>query len=86
MAMQPRVWMTSYLFGAWISYFIELVRKSSSISQEHCHLLILDGHISHVSVEVVHEARKARLDLLTLPSHTLHALQPLDVSVFKPFK
>jgi hypothetical protein len=26
------------------------------------------------------------LDLLTLPIHILHELQPLDVSVFKPFK
>jgi hypothetical protein len=26
------------------------------------------------------------LDLLTIPAHTSHALQPLDVSVFKPFK
>ena len=26
------------------------------------------------------------MDLLTLPSHTSHALQPLDVTIFKPFK
>jgi hypothetical protein len=86
MAMQPRAWMTSYLFGAWVSRFIELVRASGSITPEYRHLLILDGHISHVSVEVVQEARRVGLDLLTLPSHTSHALQPLDVSVFKPFK
>jgi hypothetical protein len=86
MAMQPRAWMISYLFGAWMSRFIELVRNSSSILLDHRHLLILDGHISYISVEVVHEARRARLDLLTPPSHTSHALQPLDVNVFKPFK
>jgi hypothetical protein len=86
MAMLPRTWMTSYLFGAWMSHFIKLVRNSSFISLEHRHFLILDGHISYVSVEVVQEARRARLDLLILPSHTSHALQPLDVSIFKPFK
>jgi hypothetical protein len=86
MAMQLKAWMTSYLFGAWVLHFIELVRESGSISQEHHHLLILDGHISHVSMEVVQVARRAGLDLLTLPSHTSHALQPLDVSIFKPFK
>jgi hypothetical protein len=53
MAMQPRAWMTSYLFGAWVSHFIELVRDSGSISPQHRYLLILDGHISHVSVEVM---------------------------------
>jgi hypothetical protein len=26
------------------------------------------------------------IDLLTLPAHTTHRLQPLDVSVFGPFK
>jgi hypothetical protein len=86
MAMQPRAWMTSYLFGPCMSRFIELLRSSDSISPVHRHLLILDGHISHVSVEVVQEARRAGLDLLTLPSYTSHALQPLDVSIFKPFK
>jgi hypothetical protein len=35
MAMQPRAWMTSYLFGAWMSRFIELVRNSNSISPNH---------------------------------------------------
>jgi hypothetical protein len=78
--------MTSYLFGVWVSRFIELVQESGSISPEHRHLLILDGHLSHVSVEVVKKARSVGLDLLSLPSHTSHALQPLDVNVFKPFK
>jgi hypothetical protein len=26
------------------------------------------------------------LNMITLPSHTSHALQPFDVSCFKPFK
>jgi flagellar biosynthesis GTPase FlhF len=86
MAMQPHAWMTSYLFSAWISHFLESVRKLGGISPEHCHRFILDGHNSHVTLEVVMEAKRVGLDLLTLPSHTSHALQPLDVSVFKPFK
>jgi hypothetical protein len=86
MAMQPRAWMTSYLFSAWISHFIESVRRLGGISPEKRHLLILDGHNSHVTLEVVQEAKSAGLDLLTLLSHTSHALQPLDVAIFKPFK
>jgi hypothetical protein len=80
MAMQPHAWMTSYLFSAWISHFLESVRKLGGISPEHCHRFILDGHNSHVTLEVVMEAKRVGLDLLTLPSHTSHALQPLDVS------
>ena len=86
MAMQPRAWMTSYLFSAWISQFIASIRRNGVISPDHRHLLILDGHCSHATLEVIQEARSAGLDILTLPSHTSHALQPLDVAVFKPFK
>ena len=86
MAMQPRAWMTLYLFSAWISHFVTSIRRHSVLSPEHRHLLILDGHNSHVTLEVAQQAKTIGLDLITLPSHTSHALQPLDVSVFKPFK
>ena len=39
-----------------------------------------------MTLEVVHKAMQVGLDLVTLPSHTNHHLQPLDVSVFGPFK
>ena len=78
--------MTTYLFSAWISHFIACVRRVGEISPDHRYLLILDGHNSHVTLEVVQKARAAGLDLLSLPSHTSHALQPLDVCCFKPFK
>ena len=85
MVMQQRAWMTSYLFSAWILHFIASVRRVGNISPENRHLLILDGHNSHVTLDVVREASDAGLDLLTLPAHTSHT-QPLDVAVFKPFK
>jgi hypothetical protein len=50
------------------------------------HLLIMDGHSSHVTIDVVKWAQAVGLHLLTLPSHCSHAMQPLDVAVFKPFK
>ena len=83
MAMQPRAWMTTYLFSAWLSHFIESVQSMGGISADRRHLLILDGHNSHCTLDVVLEACAAGLDILTLPAHTSHALQPLDVSVFK---
>jgi hypothetical protein len=57
-----------------------------TISREHCHLLILDDHGSLVRLEVARTAMEVGVDLLSLPSHISHALQPLDVVVFKPFK
>jgi hypothetical protein len=50
------------------------------------HLLLLNGHNSHVTLEVLHKARNVVLDLITLPSHMSHVLQPFDVVCFKPFK
>jgi hypothetical protein len=78
--------MTATLFSAWIDHFILALRNHSSVSLTSPHLLILDGHSSHVSLDVVQRARAMGLYLLTLPSHCSHAMQPLDVAVFKPFK
>lgn len=84
MTMQPKTWMTSFLFGKWMSHFILCVQEQgSNMSHSDCHSLILDGHNSHVTIDVVHQVRSAGLDLITLPSHTSHALQPLDVSFFQ---
>ena len=86
MAMQPQAWMTTFFFDAWISHFIWALGKKCDISASNQHLLILDGHCSHVTLQVVCKAVKAGLDIITFPSHTSHHLQPLDVAVFRPFK
>jgi hypothetical protein len=49
-------------------------------------LLTLDGHTSHITINVIEYARANEIHLLCLPSHTSHVLQPLDVGVFKSFK
>jgi hypothetical protein len=49
-------------------------------------LLILYGHGNHVTLEAIEQAKDFGLDMITLPSYTSHALQPLYVSCFKPFK
>jgi len=58
----------------------------SGISITNRHLLILDGHGSHVTFEPIEQAQEFGLDMITLPSHTSNALQPLVVAYFKPFK
>jgi hypothetical protein len=86
MAMQPEGWMTAILFSTWISHFIQSLQHRGGISLTNRYLLIVDGHNSHVILEVVHKAMQVGLDLLTLPSHTSHHLQPLDVTISRPFK
>jgi len=86
MTKQPKAWMTQYLFKERMVYFLKNVRGIHPLSPNCKHLLILDGHTSHITLEVVKIAMLSGVDLLTFPSHTSHALQPLDVSCFKSFK
>jgi hypothetical protein len=85
MAMSKKAWMTACLFSAWIDHFIVALKNHSSISLD-CPHLIMDGHSSHVTINIVEKARVVGLYLLTLPLHCSHAMQSLDVAVFKPFK
>jgi hypothetical protein len=50
------------------------------------YLLILNGHGSHVTFKIIGQVQTFGLDMITLSFHTSNALQPLDVSYFKPFK
>jgi hypothetical protein len=82
--MQSRAWMTTFLFKEFLSFFKRFIPSGISITNKH--LLILDGHQFHVTLEAIKQAQEFGLDMITLPSHTSHALQPLDVVCFKPFK
>ena len=49
-------------------------------------LLLLDGHGSHLIVKFIAFCLNKNIDLVVLPPHTSHILQPLDVGVFSPLK
>ena len=86
MGMQQNAWMTRWLFESWISYFLEYLKNGLGVDHSNRHLLILDRHNSHVTLEVVKISMESGLDIVSLPSHTNHALQLLDVACFKRFK
>jgi hypothetical protein len=65
-------------------FFKRLVLSGISLTNKH--LLILNGHGYHVTLEAIEQAQAFGLDMITLPSHTIHALQPLNVACFKSFK
>jgi hypothetical protein len=82
--MHNKVWMKAFLFNGFLSFFKNLV--PSGISHSNKYLLPLDSHSSHVTLKIIGQAQTFGLDMITLLSHTSHALQPLDVNCFKPFK
>ena len=57
-----------------------------TVSKDQPGMLIMDNYNSHITLEGVELAKNHGLDLLTLPPHCSHKLQPLDVGVFGAFK
>ena len=86
LGMQKKGWMDTFHFIEWMDYFIHKMQSEENLFQERRHLIILDGHKSHISLEVLMKARDHGIDMISLPSHTSHELQPLDKACFRPFK
>ena len=51
-------------------------------SSERKHLLIVNGHSSHVNMKFINLCDSLRILLLILPSYSTHRLQPLNISLF----
>ena len=74
-------WIDTELFITWFKkIFLKFAVPQRPL------LLLIDGHKSHMGLELVDLCRENNVILFCLPPHTTHALQPLDVSVFKSLK
>lgn len=49
-------------------------------------LLIMDGHKTHLTPNVLSFCSKNSIHVFPLPPHTSHVVQPLDVGVFNSYK
>jgi len=75
-------WMETPHFKEWfMTVFIENTKQIDGPK-----LLILDGHKSHINIDVLNEAKNNNIHIICLPPHTSHILQPLDLGVFKHVK
>ena len=74
-------WIDTDLFLAWLKkIFLKYAVPECPI------ILLTDGHKTHVNIGVIDICRENDLTLFCLPPHTTHALQLLDVAVFKSLK
>ena len=78
---QEKGWITDEIGEKWFD----------DVFLKHCgpkrpQLLIFDGHSSHETLAIIERAIGENIALLSLPPHCTHYLQPLDRSVFGPFK
>ena len=75
--------MNGEVFSEWLEHFIKFTKSTL----EKKVLLILDGHKSHThSIKALQRASDCGVMMISLPPHTSHRLQPLDLCFFKPLK
>ena len=79
--MSENGWMDQELFSTWFMKHFLLHAVSARPL-----LLMLDGHSSHYSLELVQAAAQENVILFCLPPHTTADSQPLDTSCFGPLK
>lgn len=75
-------WMVESTFVEWFRHFLKHVHPS----KDDPILLILDNHETHMSIDFIDLASENGVVVVTIPPHTSHKLQPLDISVYGPFK
>lgn len=75
-------WSNEELFLEWLKHFSKHTKPTS----EDPILLILDNHSSHKNYDVYNFCRENGIHIVSLPPHTSHRLQPLDVSFYGPLK
>ena len=60
--------------------------KTRQKAGEKPRVLVCDGHGSHVTGDFIEHCMNNNIKLLILPPHSSHFTQPLDISIFGPFK
>jgi hypothetical protein len=78
----PSGWMTEQNFLKVMKHIVNYTR----CTLDKPILLTLDNHESHMSISVLDFAKQNGIVMLSFPPHCSHRLQPLDRSVFGPFK
>lgn len=78
----PSGWINTDLFLDFLKHFHQFTR----CDRERPIVLLLDNHESHRSLAALEFCRDNGIHVVSFPPHCSHRLQPLDVSVFGPFK
>lgn len=77
-------WTTNEVAKRWVKEIF--IPETASNAKSYTRLLILDGYGSHTTVDFMWECYQNNIELLFLPAHSSHILQPLDLGTFAPLK
>jgi hypothetical protein len=83
-AVSKNGWTSNDLGLAWLMEVFD--RQTREKAAGHRRLLITDGHGSHIQANFIAYCIEHDIDLMIMPPHCSHILQPLDVGVFSAFK
>lgn len=75
-------WTNDEIFLIWLKHFTAHVKPNN----EEPVLLILDNHGSHITLPAYNFCRTNGIIMLSIPPHSSHRMQPLDVKFFGPLK
>lgn len=72
----------SDLFLEWMYHFTKEMRPSKDFNV----ILLLNNHASHLNYDTFYLVKENFVHMLTIPPHSSHEVQPLDVGFFSPLK
>lgn len=75
-------WINEDLFVTWLRHFISHVKPT----KEQPVLLIMDNHKTHTTLAAYNLCKENGIHVVTLPPHSSHRLQPLDITFFSSLK
>ena len=73
-------WINAPLFSKWFDHFLMHAVPGRPL------LLLLDGHSTRYSPDIIAKAMEQNVIIFTLPPHSSQDTKPLDVGVFGPLK
>jgi hypothetical protein len=83
-AASPAGWTSNKLCLDWMKRVFDKHTKQKVGNSRDWRLLIMDGHGSHVTIELLDWCHSNRIMVAIYPPHSTHRLQPLDVGLFSP--
>lgn len=75
-------WITEELFLQYLKHFQQFVKAS----KEDPVLLVMDNHSTHCTLAAYNFCKNNGIELLTIPPHSSHRIQPLDVTFYSSLK
>ncbi|RPA89388.1 DDE-domain-containing protein [Choiromyces venosus 120613-1] len=82
----PNGWTDEQVALCWLRENFRPSSQSAKKAGIRYRILLFDGHNSHVNINFLEYYIENQVIPICLPLHTSYHLQPLDVSVFSPYK